>query len=424
MIDRINSYLQNKYIIATCFMFVVIVMSVFNNNLPIEPKNDGLLYNSIAIAISADSSKIITPTLYFGEDIIGHDLEEFVMPGYSFIVGMLYKVFGVNYNVVFVFQSLLFIIGGILFFYLMKSFINPVPALLAALWYITYTPLIFYNSKLFIESLTVSILVFALFCLKKYFNSYKYHWLAGFSILFAVLITVNNRFIVLLGFLVFALLFFIQLNFRKRIIHLLIPILATIVLLLPWHIRLFMKYDHFVPFGYHYYKMIKRSLPGSPNKESLRFRPWKGAVDSFAKNGLTKEKYEKMQEDYIKQGDWKGKKKYLSRLGGFFSFYNLQFRFGRGGDTRISKPNITKKKYYILIFYGMIVSLLFLSFLGLHWYDKPFLSKGILLLLLLSLIPLLFNSTKLNVMLMHFAGIFGVFFAIKNKNYFVLSIQF
>ena len=99
---------------------------------------------------------------------------------------------------------------------------------------------------------------------------------------------------------------------------------------------------------------------------------------------FSEDKYNLMKKDYHA---FSGINKYMSRLTGFWEIYNRDFRFGFGGDTRITPPPGRIRKITDLLFllpmfvfmipgalfslrnknlFMMIVSVLILSHLFLH----------------------------------------------------------
>lgn len=334
--------MRKKIIISFLLLTALIVSQIILLQfVTIAKSTDGILYDGIAKAILHGNATINQPGLR------GHgaDIGSVVMPGYPFIIAFIYSIFGINFYAFISFQVILGAVACIVYYSICQKSFNQWIALFATLWLIGYIETWRYNYQYLMDSLTASMLIFSLFFLQKYFNKYNPKYLYIFTILFGLIIAVNNRFIVhiiLLG----GYLLFTSLKDRKiKAKQVLIVSSIILLILLPWHIRQVLHYDKAVLFS----PIRTEQALGSNNNKKNKFPSYelqkKSLESGFASIGapsnyihlFTEEKYEKMKENY---NAFNGLNKYVSRLKGFFEIIRTDFRFGFGGDTRITPPNV------------------------------------------------------------------------------------
>jgi tetratricopeptide (TPR) repeat protein len=99
-------------------------------------------------------------------DWIGKSRGVFMMsPGYSYFLGSLYKVFGVNISLVILLQFLLGIFTGVLIFKIVKKYFSTTAGYLGMVFYLFYSIAIFYESTLLKTSLINFLNIWGLFLL-------------------------------------------------------------------------------------------------------------------------------------------------------------------------------------------------------------------------------------------------------------------
>jgi hypothetical protein len=305
----------------------------------------------------------------------GSDIGAVIMPGYPAIVGSIYKTFGQNVNYIYILQVIASIVAALLVYKIMKHRTNALIALLVAGWLLAYYPLGRMSFALLKESLTASLFIFTLYFFHKYLLTKKNNYFIIFAIIWAVLIPVMNRFIVHFGFISILILY---LSYKKEFKYEKFFILIGIafITLVPWHIRQYLKFDELVAFSPRRSEQVKMDDTGNDKKtadDSSKFKSYEayktGIMNSgfnearkqYFKNHFTLEKFEKMKANY---DAFEGFNQYWSRFLGFFEIYNSDFRFGFGGDIRITPPPSKIRKYTDLLllapmFVFMLVGLFF-----------------------------------------------------------------
>ena len=424
---------QKNIIFLGVVIFLFIYLIVPLNTKQVEVRADALLYHSIADAILKSSSNIIINNDQFGEDDIGL----VIMPGYPFIVAIVYFVFGEEYINVIMFQIIISLIAILVYNKISQKLYSPCIAFLATLWLISYQPFLKYSSYLLIESLTLSLLIFSIFFIQKYFRNYINKDLYIFSLIFAVLISVNNRFIVHAAF-IFTFLFILSLKFRK--VHLRSVILSgltVVMILLPWHIRQYVVYNKIILFSPIRTGQAVGSETifdddgnginiGKSSDPYLTFEDVKGHVLESAKNHpekiekytkeITREKYNEMKKNYHSA---KGYRQYLSRFLGFFELYRADYRFGFGGDMRISTPNINNSELYKTLLVILFIFILLTTSIITYIQKKKFVFRISNCSILLILFWILIRSWPIiELGFMFFFMFFGIMYIFKRKNLF------
>jgi len=190
----------------------------------------------------------------------GKDIGDEIMPGYPLLISPFFE----NLHLISLFQVILLYFGLL---YLFRVIINKYLiffTLINLIWIIFSTSWDYHNQPL-IESPTISFLMFIIYFLDRYFKDYNWKDFLWFSILFGILISINNRYIIhFSGFLSF-LLILKYFERRIKIKHLIYSFLVVTAIMAPWHIRQYFVYNEFVLFS----PVRNNALDRSERKDSL-----------------------------------------------------------------------------------------------------------------------------------------------------------
>lgn len=275
------------------------------------------------------------------------DIGEILMPGYSFIMFGFFYLFGNNLFSFIIFQTVLAGIS-IYFFYLIANRsikINPYIALLFTLMLLAYYPLWRQTFMTFKEVFTIILMVPTIFYLHLFFKRGKPKDCVILYILFAILVAVMNRYIAHVLLFTFALGIFIILKggYKEvRLKHLLLSGFLFLAVMAPWHYRQYLVYDQLVLFSPT--RSENASEPSDTKKEPVSYEEAKktimesGFSDYRKKQTLknfTPELYQDLIDDYHERNTFEV---FFSRLKGFFSVYENDFRLGYGTDSRFTPP--------------------------------------------------------------------------------------
>jgi len=337
--------------IKTFLPYVIIIFGIIINifmwhryYMPLnELYGDADYYNKIAQTISKGS--VILEN--------GSDIGSIIMPGYPAVISAIYFIFAQKVDAVYLLQILACIIACLLVYLIMKYHTNEWFAFFASVWILAYYPLWRMNLTVMKESLTASLFIFSIFFILRFEKYNKNRDFIIFSILWALLITVMNRFIVHFTFIT---VFFIYLWYVKKydIKYTLIFVGIVLILLLPWHIRQYIKFNEIVLFSPKRTEIL--SVSKNNNNQFKSYEEYKKTIleSGFSEkrkknfeNLFNEEIFQTMKADY---NAFKGVNKYWSRLKGFFEIYNSKLRFGFGGDIRITPPPSKIRKYTDILF--------------------------------------------------------------------------
>lgn len=246
IIDLIKIKLNFKSFYVVIFAFSILVNLIVHLYLissygQIKPSPDAKLYLEIAYAIRHFSSSLFG---IYNPDFAGEDIGYVIMPGYPLLISPLFE----NLQLIAIFQVILFSIGLYFLYKILQNKFLIIFVFITCIWIIISTSWPYHNVPL-IESPTISILLILIYFLDKYFKDYQLKDFIWFSIIFGILIAINNRYIFhycgLIPFLFFLKIFEKRIKFK----HLLLSILIVTAIMAPWHIRQYIHYGEFVLFS-------------------------------------------------------------------------------------------------------------------------------------------------------------------------------
>ena len=379
--------MPNKKITYSLFLLAIIITQLaLTQFVAIAKGTDGVLYDGIAKALLNGQGTIDQPGLR-GH---GSDIGAIVMPGYPALIALIYAVFGVHFEAFIIFQVLLGVAACFVFYRIAKDHFNPWIALGATLWVIGYIEIWRYNLQFLMDSLSAGMVIFLIYFLHRYFRSLKTKHLCFFALLAGILIAINNRFIMHIGLVGLYLGYLSLKNTQIQFSKLLVVAGIIVLILLPWHIRQYLEYDQLMLFS----PTRTEQAQGGKEREEGQFPTYEKQYERLASGNaafgspdnylhlFTPEKYEAMKENY---NAFDGFRKYWSRTKGFFEIIRTDFRFGFGGDTRITPPNIHGKMVVLhtvfnVLFLGSMFLLMLPGIFFAFKKNQPFFISLVILL--------------------------------------------
>lgn len=371
---------MNKLPLILFTLLLLLLLAVVPRYYNLKFSDDSILYDGIAKAIMQGKSTISTPG-YF-ED--GNDIGQTVMPGYPALIAVVYSVFGTNAVNVIVLQIFVSLVAIWVFFLIANEIFSRFWAIGYTLFYSAYVIQWSYSLLLLIESFTISILIFSLYYLIKFIKSNKTSHFVVYSILFGLLISLNNRFVVHFGF---AGLYFLLNSIRASKVIEFKKVLAfgfiIIAILTPWHIRQYQRWGKLVVFTPERTANINQKTTTEGYSEKKAYYGYVPAYDTvinlYMTQYLTKQfrketradieskftiqKYNELKPNYTAFGKWN---EFKSRAWGFFEVARTDYRFGFAGDMRVAEPSFYDKPTSPLFWFDFVdLFVLGLAFLGL-----------------------------------------------------------
>lgn len=161
-------------------------------------------------------------------------------PVYPYILGAIYKIYGHNYAVVYLFQIFIFSSTCILVYFLARDIFSEKAAKYSAFFAAICPTLANYPSYLLTETLFTFLLCLSILVLTKAVKAQRALWFLAFGIIFAITSlckTVTLLFIFVVFFGVFLLKENIKYFFKRSIFHLAIFSFAFLIVILPWIYR-------------------------------------------------------------------------------------------------------------------------------------------------------------------------------------------
>ncbi|OGE79928.1 MAG: hypothetical protein A2826_00050 [Candidatus Doudnabacteria bacterium RIFCSPHIGHO2_01_FULL_43_23] len=215
------------------FVFILVILAAINGivlserywNFP--PQGDGLHYSNVAASLSSDGSFSES-----GKPTARRD------PGYVFFLSGVYKIFGVNYAVVRVFQILFFCGISVLIYFLTREIffderLAKTAALLTALFY----PLASYAGLFFTELLFTFIFLISIFCFLRGYKSQRkiFFVISGLCLGYAIL---TKSYLIYFPFFFLAIfLYSHRASMKKFALHLAIFSVCVALVVVPWTVR-------------------------------------------------------------------------------------------------------------------------------------------------------------------------------------------
>lgn len=300
-----------------------------------------------------------------------------VTPGYPGIIALIYSIFGIYDLYVYIFQVIIglatvFLLYKILCFITRSSFIS---LFFTGLLVVNYS-LWKFNVTLLMEVVSIFLLTLSVYFLALYYYKGKSYGLYLFITAFTLLVFINNRFIVHISIL-FLVLFFYLIFIKKQYLVFIKILAIFVLLLLPWFIFQYNRYQQFVFFTPLWTNVIssktgiikKVNVFTESDIESKKFEAYKpGFIDYKNEIGTNLGKeyaekfsisdYKRIMDDY---DDANKLKLYRYRLYRFFIPVQFNYCLNAPNDYRLIYPSRGKNLLEGLF---ITIPLLFLSLLG------------------------------------------------------------
>jgi len=167
-------------------------------------------------------------------------------PLYPVFLAIIYKIFGLNNTVVFLFQGILYTLTTLFLFLIVKILFSEKTAFLAGFLFALLPISAYWVGVLYTETLVTFLLVLVTFFMLKYTKTKEgiYFWLACILMGLCIL---DRPIYALYPLLVILCLAFFRFTLIQIILHLLIGSIIILFTLSPWIIRNYFVYKEFVP---------------------------------------------------------------------------------------------------------------------------------------------------------------------------------
>lgn len=380
--ERIRNYFLIIVLICVCIIFNLIILKHYFHK---ELNPDEKIYYGIAQALINKSNYAKV-----GQHII--DIGQEVTPFYSTLVALAYLIYPSIWSLILLQFILNCFTIVFVFLTLIRIIKNKIINLIFTLLFIFYYPLWAYNYYIMMEVPTVFFLTVSIYLIGEFLHKKQIKFLYLALITFSLLILINNRFVVLLFFMV---VYIGYLTFGKNLLkfkHYLIVLLIPILIISPWFIRQYYTYKRFVFFTPLWNNVVaekiglfKRIEIKSIEEYYEKTEPMKYEqyLNFLKENNLyseiKKEEYEKMILNANKCNI------YLARLKRYFKLYDRKLGFMYGEGQKPVLPASLPKRivqifillpFFIFSFIGIIYGLLknkeFIVLLSLFYFAHIF----------------------------------------------------
>ena len=335
-------------------LLYIVINLVLAQSVSIDYLSDGDYYNGIAQAMLNDSSTILQP----GVRNHGEDIGLLLMPGFSYLMNLVYAVLG---NSLSNFVGFLIVIGGIsilLFYQILHKITSKSFAFFLASLLVLFVEIWRYNFSGMMESMSVSLVIFTLYFLQNFISKQSWQQLILFSLFAFVLVAINNRFILHI-FLAYAALVIFYIRNKQQLFKVLAGGVLFLLLMLPWHIRQYQVYNEIVFFGP---QRSQRIYDVDKQQDSvLSYEEAKQYLATPSVDRMDPEKWmHKFTPDKynaLLQAHQQNKRSYFTdRLLGFFELVRSDFRLGYGNRIDLPfPPNIYGPKQQLRLAFHLLV---------------------------------------------------------------------
>jgi 4-amino-4-deoxy-L-arabinose transferase-like glycosyltransferase len=248
-----ENFLQIGLSLKKYFIIIPVILSIFVNiyrytdiSKGYNMMNDEREYEAIAKSIMKGES---TTDFYINEYSTNqNDIGLLVTPVYPAFIALAYLCFGPNPVNVFFMQVVMNVLILIIFYSILKKHISDVIACVVTSLLSIYYPLWAYNFTLMMEIPSIFILIIIIWITDKFLTSNSLKFLLLLSLLWGLLIFLNNRFIVHYFLFVVFLLFTLRKHFNIALKRIAFSLLIVFLVLLPWHIRQYIVYNELIIF--------------------------------------------------------------------------------------------------------------------------------------------------------------------------------
>ncbi len=171
-----------------------------------------------------------------------------VGPGFSLIIAFSFKVFGEKFFPIIALNALISALLCVLIFYICRELVNEKVAILAALWSTFYILFIIYTPHVLKENWLAFLfpLIIFLFLKETKRNKISLYFLILFSVLYAFLIHMDERFFTYFPALLIGFIFLDRDSWKKGLKKALVVFSLILIFMVPWLIRNFNVYDRVV----------------------------------------------------------------------------------------------------------------------------------------------------------------------------------
>lgn len=233
IITAIKNHKAISWVLALGFIATIVYAFYFKVNVTVDAR----AYDSIAMSLVQGTGYTETTRPNLPEVAIGR-----LGPGYEFFLAGIYYVFGHTVWLVWIIQSLFHTASAFILYLIIRRFLKEPewPAVLGAGAYIFFIDLLEFPAMLLTETLYLFLGLLAFYFVLNYLEKSKTKDVAVAAILLTLALLVRPpitiAMMVFLGFLLF----------RKQYRHTLIFVALTVLLLTPWTVRNYLRYDKFI----------------------------------------------------------------------------------------------------------------------------------------------------------------------------------
>jgi|GEM_PF-2788963 len=193
-------------------------------------------------------------------------------PGYPFILGAIYSIFGDNDLPVKLLQIIVFSINAVLIFNLGSLLYNNIVGVFSAVWYVTYYDFVMFACLLMREIWIVFFILLTFLCFILYVKKHRVYYIVFASLSFGYLIMVDPRY----SFFLFVLLLVgvcFSGTWRRKILVFSVILLCMMLFLVPWAVRQSSVYGKLVILSLYWDAEIVSFVSGKGRIENKELAP-------------------------------------------------------------------------------------------------------------------------------------------------------
>lgn len=198
----------------------------------------------------------------------------YVAPGYSFVISIIYNLFGINIDFIRIFHAFIDSISTILIFHMTYIiFQQKKIAFLSSLFYILFPPFIYQSGLLITETLfTFSIVIYFLYALKAIDGdnrNFLIFLVCGIALGISSLIRPNAIILISVFFIP---LIFRNIGFKVTLNQLFFSLLGLSIVVGPWILRNYILFDQFIPISSIVFNTVEDTTGSATNIFDLLYK--------------------------------------------------------------------------------------------------------------------------------------------------------
>lgn len=198
----------------------------------------------------------------------------YVAPGYSFLISIIYSIFGINIDYIRIAQAIIDSISAVMVYFLAYKILkSEVVSFLSSAFFIFFPSFIYQSGLLITENLFTLVLIlyfyFSFIALEKKKYNMRLYLMSGIMLGIASLVRPNA---IILASSFFLPIIFNRMGYRVSLINFMVYLLGLFAVVGPWIIRNYIHFDQFIPISSIVFNTVEDTTGSAANILDLLYK--------------------------------------------------------------------------------------------------------------------------------------------------------